>query len=175
MLLAAMAAQLLLAPPAPGAALLGPPLSPLPPMGFNGWARYMGGVTETLFVQTAEAMAANGLEAAGYTRLNLDDAWSLPARAPADGSMQWDPAKFPRGLPWLASFARSRGFVPGIYTDAGLLSCGGPPGAYGHEAQDAAAFRAWGGRPSRGPRAGLRTGGIILSRAIWCTLRRGCV
>lgn len=137
-----MATQLLLAT-AGGA--LDPPgvLSPLPPMGFNDWARYMGGLNESLFVQTADAMAANGLLAAGYNRLNLDDEWSLMARA-ANGSMQWDPAKFPSGLPWLTASLRAKGFVPGIYTDAGTLSCGGFPGAYGYEALDAQTFVDWG-------------------------------
>lgn len=119
------------------------PLTTLPPMGFNNWARYMGGLNESLFVDTADAMRARGLLAAGYNHLNLDDEWSLPTRAP-NGSMQWDPAKFPRGLPWLTDFAKARGFVPGIYTDAGLLSCAGYPGAYGHEQLDAETFVDWG-------------------------------
>lgn len=119
-------------------------LSPLPPMGFNDWSRYMGALNESLFVATADAMASNGLLAAGYDRINLDDEWSLPARDPATGAMVWDPAKFPRGLPWLTAHLRDQGFRPGIYTDAGNLSCGGFPGALGHEALDAQTFVAWG-------------------------------
>ncbi|KAH8892099.1 glycoside hydrolase family 27 protein [Thozetella sp. PMI_491] len=118
-------------------------LMPTPPMGFNNWARYMGGLNESLFVDTAEAMVAKGLLAAGYNRLNLDDEWSLMERAP-NGSMLWDPAKFPRGLPWLTSFMKSMGFIPGIYTDAGNLSCGGFPGAYGYEEIDSGTFAEWG-------------------------------
>lgn len=118
-------------------------LSPLPPMGFNNWARYMGGLNESLFVNTAEAMVSKGLLAAGYNRLNLDDEWSLMSRA-ANGSMQWDPAKFPKGLPWLTDFIKSQGFIPGIYTDAGNLSCAGYPGAYGYEQLDAETFVDWG-------------------------------
>lgn len=118
-------------------------LSPLPPMGFNNWARYMGGLNESLFINTAEAMLSNGLLAAGYNRLNLDDEWSLMFRA-ANGSMQWDPDKFPRGLPWLTDFLKSQGFIPGIYTDAGNLSCAGYPGAYGYEQLDAETFVDWG-------------------------------
>lgn len=135
-------AQVLLAA---AAAAFDPPgvLSPLPPMGFNNWARYMGGLNESLFVNTAEAMVSKGLLAAGYNRLNLDDEWSLMSRA-ANGSMQWDPEKFPRGLPWLTDFIKSHGFIPGIYTDAGNLSCGGYPGAYGYEEIDAKTFVDWG-------------------------------
>ncbi|KAJ0117324.1 alpha-galactosidase [Diaporthe amygdali] len=118
-------------------------LSPLPPMGFNNWARYMGGLNESLFVDTAEAMIAKGLLTAGYNRLNLDDEWSLMERLP-NGSMAWDEAKFPRGLPWLTDFIKSKGFIPGIYTDAGNKSCGGYPGAYGYEEIDARDFVDWG-------------------------------
>lgn len=136
-------AQLLFATPA--SAGFDPPgeLSPLPPMGFNNWARYMGGLNESLFVDTAEALVSKGLLAAGYNRLNLDDEWSLMERAP-NGSMQWDPAKFPRGLPWLTSFMKSKGFIPGIYTDAGNKSCSGFPGALGYEDTDARDFVSWG-------------------------------
>lgn len=142
MMLLAMA-QLLLASPA--AAGFNPPgvLSPLPPMGFNNWARYMEGLNESLFVETAEAMVNRGLLTAGYNRLNLDDAWSLKERLP-NGSMAVDAAKFPRGLPWLTDFMKSKGFIPGIYTDAGLKSCAGYPGAYGYEEIDAHDFVNWG-------------------------------
>ncbi|ROW00103.1 hypothetical protein VSDG_03600 [Cytospora chrysosperma] len=136
-------AQLLLATPASAGFNTPGVLSPLPPMGFNNWARYMGGLNESLFINTAEAMVSKGLLAAGYNRLNLDDEWSLMERAP-NGSMQWDPAKFPRGLPWLTEFLKSRGFIPGIYTDAGNKSCSGFPGAYGYEDTDARDFVDWG-------------------------------
>lgn len=142
MMLFAMA-QVLLASPA--AAGFNPPgvLSPLPPMGFNNWARYMEGLNESLFVDTAEAMVSRGLLTAGYNRLNLDDAWSLMERLP-NGSMAWDEKKFPRGPYWLTDFIKSKGFIPGIYTDAGNKSCAGYPGAYGYEEIDAQDFVNWG-------------------------------
>lgn len=103
----------------------------------------MCGLNESLFVETAHAMIDNGLFAAGYNRLNLDDCWSKLERAP-NGSMVWDSDKFPRGLPWLTSYVKKLGFQAGIYTDAGLLSCGGYPGAYGHEELDGNTFASWG-------------------------------
>ncbi|CAH0054068.1 unnamed protein product [Clonostachys solani] len=118
-------------------------LSPLPPMGFNNWARYMDALNETLFVETTDAMLAKGLLRAGYNRINLDDCWS-PRERLANGSMTWDIDKFPRGLPWLASYIKSKGFIPGIYTDAGTLSCAGYPGAYGYEEIDIKDFADWG-------------------------------
>ncbi|RCI11542.1 hypothetical protein L249_7737 [Ophiocordyceps polyrhachis-furcata BCC 54312] len=116
---------------------------PLPPMGFNNWARFQTDINESIFVDAAEVMTRNGLRAAGYNRINLDDAWSTMSRA-ADDSMVWDVNKFPRGLPWLAGHIKSKGFIPGIYTDSGSLSCGGYPGALGYEDIDLRAFTAWG-------------------------------
>ncbi|VUC29430.1 unnamed protein product [Clonostachys rosea] len=118
-------------------------ISPLPPMGFNNWARYMDALNETLFVETTDAMLAKGLLKAGYNRINLDDCWS-PRERLANGSMTWDTDKFPQGLPWLASYIKAKGFIPGIYTDAGTLSCAGYPGAYGYEEIDAKDFADWG-------------------------------
>ncbi|KAH8671653.1 glycoside hydrolase superfamily [Xylariales sp. PMI_506] len=118
-------------------------LSPLPPMGFNDWAQYMGGLNQSLFTDTADAMVAKGLLHAGYNRINLDDEWSTMERLP-NGSMTWNTEKFPNGLPWLTQYLKDRGFMAGIYTDAGNKSCGGFPGAYGYEEIDAATFVSWG-------------------------------
>ncbi|KAJ3475216.1 hypothetical protein NLG97_g9537 [Lecanicillium saksenae] len=127
-----------------GAAKPDPKTLPLPPMGFNNWARFMTDINETIFVDAAAAMTTNGLQAAGYNRLNLDDAWSLTKRNDT-GSMAWDPAKFPKGLIWLTEHLKSLGFIPGIYSDAGTLSCAALyPGTIDHERQDLHDFYAWG-------------------------------
>lgn len=118
-------------------------LLPLPPMGFNNWARFTTQINEGIFVDAAAAMSKNGLLKAGYNRLNLDDAWSTMERA-ANGSMVWDTKKFPKGLPWLAEHLKKEGFIPGIYTDAGTKSCGGYPAALGHEETDLKDFVDWG-------------------------------
>lgn len=101
-------------------------------MGFNNWARFQCNLNEELFVETADAMVNNGLLAAGYDRLNLDDCWMTHQRA-ADGQLQWDPKKFPRGLIWLGQYFKTRGFHFGIYQDAGNATCGGYPGSLGYE------------------------------------------
>ncbi|RAH86835.1 putative alpha-galactosidase [Aspergillus japonicus CBS 114.51] len=120
-----------------------PSTLPTPPMGFNNWSRFMCDLNETLFVTTAAAMQTTGLQAAGYTRLNLDDCWMETARLP-NSTLTWNTTKFPRGIPWLATHLRSLNFSLGIYQDAGNATCGGYPGSYGHEALDAATFAAWG-------------------------------
>lgn len=116
---------------------------PLPPMGFNNWARFTTHINESIFVDAANAMVENGMLKAGYDRLNLDDAWSTHQRA-ANGSMVWDPKKFPKGLIWLADFMKQKGFIPGIYSDSGTLSCGQYPATYGYEEIDLKDFSDWG-------------------------------
>ncbi|RAH47415.1 putative alpha-galactosidase [Aspergillus brunneoviolaceus CBS 621.78] len=133
---------LLLTPPSTGT-ITNPTTLPTPPMGFNNWSRFMCDLNETLFVTTATAMQTTGLQAAGYTRLNLDDCWMETARLP-NGSLSWNTTKFPRGIPWLAAHLGSLNFTLGIYQDAGNATCGGYPGSYGHEALDAATFAEWG-------------------------------
>jgi alpha-galactosidase len=120
-----------------------PGLLPTPPMGFNNWSRFQCELNETLFTETAQSMLTRGLRDVGYNRLNLDDCWMRYDRA-ADGSLQWNTTKFPHGIPWLASYATEHGFHLGIYEDAGNETCGGYPGSYGHEKQDAETFASWG-------------------------------
>ncbi|PYI04660.1 alpha-galactosidase agla [Aspergillus sclerotiicarbonarius CBS 121057] len=120
-----------------------PSLLPTPPMGFNNWARFMCDLNETLFTETADAMASNGLRDAGYNRINLDDCWMAYQRAD-NGSLQWNTTKFPHGLPWLGNYVKAKGFYFGIYEDSGNLTCGGYPGSYHHEELDANTFASWG-------------------------------
>jgi alpha-galactosidase len=99
----------------------------------------MCGLNKSIFVDTAAAMVKNGLLAAGYNRINLDDCWNTMERA-ENGTMLWNTEKFPRGLPWLTNHLKSLGFQAGIYIGAGLKSCGGYPGGYGYEELDAQTF-----------------------------------
>ncbi|KAH8691661.1 hypothetical protein BGW36DRAFT_400887 [Talaromyces proteolyticus] len=116
---------------------------PTPPMGFNNWARFECELNQTLFTTTADAMVKNGLLAAGYNRINLDDCWMASQRA-SNGTLQWNTTKFPDGLPWLGNFLHTKGFNFGIYEDAGTLTCGGFPGSLGYEDIDAKTFASWG-------------------------------
>ncbi|KAE8149942.1 putative alpha-galactosidase A [Aspergillus avenaceus] len=125
------------------ASIQNPHILPTPPMGFNNWARFMCDLNETLFTDTADAMSSNGLLAAGYKRINLDDCWMNYQRE-ENGSLAWNTTKFPRGLPWLGEYVKSKGFTFGIYEDAGNLTCGGYPGSLGYEEMDAKTFASWG-------------------------------
>ncbi|OBT83383.1 hypothetical protein VE02_08352 [Pseudogymnoascus sp. 03VT05] len=95
-------------------------LLPLPPVEFNNWARFTTHINQSIFVDAADAIRAD------------------------NSSMQWDSVKFPDGMPWFTAHLKSKGFIPGIYTDAGNLSCGGYPGALDHEEIDLKDFTDWG-------------------------------
>jgi alpha-galactosidase len=117
-------------------------LSPTPPMGWNSWNIYGCNVDETKIKQAADAAVTSGMKAAGYNYIVIDDCWQT-SRA-ADGTIIADPVKFPSGIASLASYVHSKGLKFGIYTDAGFTTCGGRPGMYGHESQDANTFASWG-------------------------------
>lgn len=117
-------------------------LARTPPMGWNSWNHFGCDVSERLIKETADAMAAGGLRDSGYQYVVIDDCWQVARDA--GGTVVADPERFPNGIKALADYVHSKGLKFGIYTDAGLKTCQGRPGSYGHEQQDARTFAAWG-------------------------------
>ncbi len=128
---------------APAAAAEDNGLAATPPMGWNDWYSTYCGVNAQLVEQTAQAMVSNGMKAAGYQYVNIDDCWMAPSRDGA-GNLVPDPVRFPDGIASVANYVHSLGLKLGIYEDAGTTTCAHFPGSYGHEAQDAATFASWG-------------------------------
>ena len=87
-------------------------------------------------------MHNDGLQAAGYQYVNIDDCWMASSRD-ASGNLMPNSSKFPDGIAAVASYVHSLGLKLGIYEDAGTATCGGFPGSYGHEQQDANLFASW--------------------------------
>lgn len=128
------------------AAALDNGLALTPPMGFNDWNAFGCNVDQDLIEQTADAMVANGMKAAGYQYVNIDDCWALPQRD-VNGNLVADPAKFPDGIAALADYVHRDGLKLGIYEDSGTKTCSkshGFPGSLGHENDDALQFAKWG-------------------------------
>lgn len=138
-----VAAALLSLGTAPPAAALGNGLAPTPQMGFNDWNAYGCNVSESLIKSTAQAMHTNGMQAAGYSYVNIDDCWMTHNRD-SGGHLVPDPAKFPDGIKGTADYVHSLGLKLGIYEDAGTATCAGYPGSLGHESTDAQSFASWG-------------------------------
>ncbi|TCO59830.1 ricin-type beta-trefoil lectin domain protein [Actinocrispum wychmicini] len=137
-----VAASLLVAPAAQ-AADNGDNLAVTPPMGFNNWARYECGLSESVLTRNADALVSTGLAAKGYRTVTVDDCWMTHSRDAA-GNLVADPAKFPHGMKWLGDYLHTRNLKFGIYEDAGTSTCGGFPGSLGHFTADAKLFASWG-------------------------------
>src|SRR6201995_4179840 len=105
-----------------------PPSRPV--MGYNTWYQFRTGITESLVVRQAELLVSSGLAAAGYRCVNLDDGWMAAERA-ANGELTGDPAKFPRGIPWLAEQIHALSLRFGIYTAIGTRPCQSLPASWG--------------------------------------------
>ncbi len=120
-----------------------------PQMGWNDWNSYGCGVSESAVTNTAGIMVANGMKAAGYQFVNIDDGWA--GSRDSNGVIQAYSiaTKFPDGIPWLADYVHARGLKLGIYTDHGTNTCshciGGvqSPGSFGYEYVDAFAYGSW--------------------------------
>ena len=119
-----------------------PQLAQTPPMGWNSWNKFACDVDEQKIRQVADAMAANGMKAAGYEYIVIDDCWH--GRRDTLGFIQADKQRFPSGMKALVDYVHGKGLKFGIYSDAGNKTCGGRPGSRGHEYQDATTYAQWG-------------------------------
>lgn len=117
-------------------------LADTPQMGWNSWNKFACNINEDLIRDMADAMVDEGLLDAGYVYLNMDDCWH--GDRDENGFIQANPRKFPNGIKALSDYVHSKGLKFGIYSDAGRKTCGGYPGSYGHEYQDAIQYARWG-------------------------------
>ena len=92
------------------------------------------GVTEAGVLRNAEALVRTGLRDAGYTYVNVDDAWAGPRAA--DGAPTWDNVTFASGIPSLAEKVHGMNMSFGFYTDRAAKTCGRRVACLDHEAFD---------------------------------------
>jgi alpha-galactosidase len=117
-------------------------LAPTPPMGWSSWYYFGCEINEALMKRTADALVHNGMAAAGYRFVNIDDCWMRHKRDAA-GNLIPSPTRFPGGIDGLASYVHALGLKLGIYLDTGDKTCTGFAGSQGHFRQDAQAIAAW--------------------------------
>jgi alpha-galactosidase len=115
-------------------------LAPTPPMGWNSWNHFADKIDDATVRAEADAMAANGMRDAGYVYVNIDDTWQ--GTRDADGVIHPN-SRFP-DMKALADYMHAKGLKLGIYSSPGPKTCAGYEGSYGHEAQDAKTYAAWG-------------------------------
>ena len=112
-----------------------------PPMGWDSWNKFGQHISDTLIRAQAAAMVSSGMQAVGYTYVNIDDGWQAATRD-GNGNIQAN-SNFP-DMAGLASYIHGLGLKVGIYSSPGQTTCGGNVGSFGHEVQDAATFASWG-------------------------------
>ncbi|XP_077466518.1 alpha-galactosidase A [Stigmatopora argus] len=127
-------------------------LARTPTMGWLSWERFMCNtdcegdpencISESLYMEMADLMTAEGWKEAGYQFICIDDCWMAPKRD-AGGRLQADPHRFPAGIKKLAEYVHSKGLKLGIYADVGRNTCAGYPGSLGHYDVDAQTFAEW--------------------------------
>jgi alpha-galactosidase len=118
-------------------------LAATPPMGWNSWNKFGGGVTDTLVRGIADAMVSSGMQAVGYQYINIDDMWQASSRD-SSGNIVPDSSKFPNGMKALADYVHGKGLKLGLYSDRGTKTCAGKPGSYSYETKDAQTYASWG-------------------------------
>lgn len=142
--LAARAARLLDAAEIPAAK--DPKIRPL--MGWSSWNTFGVNISEDIILETARAIATNGLKAAGYVYVNIDDGFFWGHGE--DGNLRFHPERFPNGMKPVVDGIHALGLKAGIYSDAGEDTCGSiwgggeggkdkggiGGGLYGHDAAD---------------------------------------
>lgn len=114
-----------------------------PPMGWSSWNTFRNSIDEKLIKDTAVALKKTGLLDAGYQYVNLDDCWQSSMRT-ADGKLQGDLTRFPRGMKPLIEEINKLGFKVGLYTSNGTGTCEDLPASLYNEAIDADTLAEWG-------------------------------
>ncbi len=115
-------------------------LAATPPMGWNSWNHYGCKVSDAIVREQARAMATNGMKAAGYEYVNIDDCWQ--GKRDAKGFIHPND-RFP-DMKALGDYIHSLGLKFGIYSSPGPLTCARYAGSYRHERQDAETYASWG-------------------------------
>ncbi|MCJ1350814.1 MAG: hypothetical protein MMC33_000795 [Icmadophila ericetorum] len=111
-------------------------------MGWDNWNAFGCSVSEELLLGTAQKMVDYGLRDLGYQYVILDDCWS--AGRSESGTLMANTTKFPNGMAHVAAQLHGMGLKFGMYSDAGMYTCGGYQGSLGRETQDAKTFADWG-------------------------------
>lgn len=115
-------------------------LAATPPMGWNSWNHYGCKVSDAIVREQARAMATNGMKAAGYEYVNIDDCWQ--GKRDAKGYIRPND-RFP-DMKALGDYIHGLGLKFGVYSSPGPRTCAKYAGSYQHEKQDAETYASWG-------------------------------
>jgi|EP01047_Picozoa_sp_COSAG01_P059403 alpha-galactosidase len=82
------------------------------------WNAYHRNFNESVFYETADAMVANGMQAAGYEYINVDGGWWGGSDTGhivrnSSGFFDYNHQKYPHGIKAVADYIHSKGFLYG--------------------------------------------------------------
>ena len=117
-----------------------------PQMGWAPWNVFAGNYNGEIVRQTADAMATNGMLAAGYDLITIDV--GIATNRDGSGYMLEATNRFPGGIRALRDYCAAKGFRFGVYSCAVNLKWDPVEtnlvGSIGYETQDAEKFAEWG-------------------------------
>ena len=110
-------------------------------MGWNDCFRFpCWEKSDAIIRANTDALASNGMKAAGYEYVNVDGCW----QGKRDEKGYPHPnERFP-DMKALGDYIHSRGLKFGLYSSPGPRDCEEFEGSFGHEDQDAQTFAGWG-------------------------------
>lgn len=114
-----------------------------PPMGWNSWNYFRGGISAEVIMAIADGAKKYKLNEAGYKYLVIDDVWQEKELGPK-GELVASAKKFPAGIAPLVKYVKERGFELGIYSSPNKVTCANYPGTLGFEDIHAQQFADWG-------------------------------
>ena len=122
--------------------------APAPPLIYSPWYDFYLTIatnqTDTFLRQVGQQMATNGLLAAGWNFIWIDDGWAGAVRD-ANDDMVPNPLNFPYGMSNLVAYLHALGFKVGIYSSFGLSTCLSLTGSdEAHLPQDVKLMASWG-------------------------------
>ncbi|HVW61494.1 MAG TPA: glycoside hydrolase family 27 protein [Puia sp.] len=117
------------------------PLTPI--MGWSSWNHFYTNISEQLIKEQADFMVSTGMKSAGYSYINIDDGYF--GGRDEHGNLKYLKTRFPNGMKIVADYIHAKGLKAGLYSDAGINTCGSMynkdttgagSGLYGHDVQD---------------------------------------
>ncbi|KAL9087956.1 MAG: hypothetical protein Q9159_003398 [Coniocarpon cinnabarinum] len=113
-------------------------LNLVPQMGWDNWNAFGCSINESLVLNTAQTMVDYGLRDLGYNYVVIDDCWSEGRNS--SGYLVANTQTFPHGMGYVADQLHSMGMKLGMYSSAGIYTCGKYPASLGYEQKDADFF-----------------------------------
>ncbi|KAF8746738.1 Melibiase, partial [Rhizoctonia solani] len=118
-------------------------LARTPQMGWNTWNKFACDISEDLILSAGQAVVNTGLKDLGYEYVVVDDCWHAASREPGTNKPVADSTRFPNGIKHLSDSIHNLGLKIGIYSSAGLYTCGRRFGSLGYEEIDAQTYAEW--------------------------------